>query len=239
MLYWGGRNGSLRFRGHDRSGGWKYRKTHWKRFVDVCGDYTGPDLVYLVSACTAPDGSHWALQEWMRETPNYGGVSGPRELRLSHFTGQPATLWISTDWSWNGRYLHMWGTYTYQGKPVMAFDYTPTGYVLDRKGRNIAVDSWNSDYGPGWRRVNAFLAHQPSGQFCYGFSPKVEGRPETGRSTEEWYRATVVGPGVSPDIQQYFRGQLGGYNQQIDENANYWQGVLSNWATSGSCSKRN
>jgi hypothetical protein len=186
-----------------------------------------------------PDGSHWVLQEWMREVPNYGGTVGPRDLRISHFTGEPAYLWIATDWSWGGRYDHMYGQYIYQGKPVVAVNYRSDGYVLDQLGRNIAVDSWNSDYGAGWRRVNAFLSHQPSGQFCFGFSPKNQGDPRTGRSSEEWYRATVAGPGVSPDIMTYFRGQTAAYDANVDAQHNHWQGVLSNWATSGSCSTRN
>lgn len=238
VLYWGAINAAKRFR-YDRSGGWRSRKADWRHFSNVCGAYTGPRLVYVVAACTMPDGSHWALQSWRREVKNYGGVAGPVDLRVSHFRGDLAYLWIRTDWSWNGRFRHMYGQFVYQGKPVVAVAFRPNGYVLDGIGRNIAIDSWNSDYGRGWRRVNAFLSHKPNGQFCFGFSPKIQGDPRTGRSSEEWYRATVAGPGVSPDVMTSFRGQLGAYDRQVDAQHNYWQGVLSGWASSGPCSRKN
>lgn len=221
VLYWNGINRTKRFR-HDRSGGWKSRVADWRSFDNACGRYRGPQLYYVVTQCTAPDGSHWVLQEWQRIIPNYGGTSGPRELRLSHFRGDPARLWIATDWSWRGRYMHLYGQYLYQGKPVYGHRFRPDGYVLDQLGRNVAIDSYNSDYGEGWRRVNMFLSHYPSGQFCFGFAPKG-GSPHTGRSSVEWYRASVAGPGVSPDVFTLFRGIATPYDPQFDEVANYWQ----------------
>ena len=238
VLYWNGANRTLRFKRRDRSGGWKSKAADWKNFTNSCGSYSGPQLAYVIDACTAPDGTHWALQEWMRGIPNYGGETGPRELRLSHFTGATAYLWIGTDWSWGGRYTHMYGQYVYQGKPVYGNAWKPDGYVLDQLGRNIAIDTYYSDYGPGWRRVNAFLSNAPSGQFCFGFAPKG-GSPHTGKSQYEYYRASVVGPGVSPDIMTYFRGQLGAYDKAIDAQANHWQKVLAGGRTSGPCATPN
>lgn len=227
VLYWGGLNRTLRFRHHDRSGGWKSKKAHWKTFTDVCGPYAGPELQYLIDACTMPDGTHWALQEWMRSTPNYGGKTGPRDLRLSHFTGATAYLWIAADWSHNGHYQHLYGQYIYQNKPVYGKSWTSTGYVLDKMGRNVAIDSWNSDWGLGWRRVNAFLSNYPNGQFCFGFTQKIPTDTRNGASPSGWYRASVVGPGVSPDIMTYFRGQLVPYDKKIDAIHNYWQSALA------------
>ena len=43
---------------------------------------------------------------------------------------------------------------------------------------------------------NGFLVHRPTGVFCYGFY-RHEGRP-SGEGTR--YRATVIGPGVTPDV---------------------------------------
>src|SRR3982751_6008140 len=46
----------------DYSGGWKkYRRIVWKSFRNTCRPYDGPSLVYVVTACRAPDGSYWAV----------------------------------------------------------------------------------------------------------------------------------------------------------------------------------
>jgi len=42
---------------------------------NVCGSYRGPSLAWRVAACTAPDGTHWAVQAWQRTLPNYGAPS--------------------------------------------------------------------------------------------------------------------------------------------------------------------
>ena len=51
------------------------------------------------------------------------------------------------------------------------FHSTSTGNPLDSYGRNLYLDTLDSHYGTGWRRENSFLAHGPSGMFCYGFYP--------------------------------------------------------------------
>src|SRR5262245_19837001 len=50
----------------DYSGGWGSKVADWRHFRNSCGPYTGPVLQYLTAACTMPDGSHWAVQEWTR-----------------------------------------------------------------------------------------------------------------------------------------------------------------------------
>ena len=160
-----------------------------------CGRYDGPPLAWLVSACKAADGSYWALQRWQRLKPNYGGRRGTWELRLSHWVGPLPQLEVWTDWAYR-RFDHLYGRLTYGGRPVHGFRVTPQGSPLDDYGRNIYVDTFNSRYGPGWRRENSFLAQRPNGAFCYGFYPHG-GRPSgDGRR----YRATVIGPGVTPDV---------------------------------------
>ena len=61
-----------------------------KSFGGSCPKYTGPALAWFVTACTAPDGSHWAVQSWQRALPNYGldanATQSVWELRLSHWT---------------------------------------------------------------------------------------------------------------------------------------------------------
>ncbi|MEP6893237.1 MAG: hypothetical protein ABI927_05600 [Gaiellaceae bacterium] len=199
----------------DYSGGWgTYRKDSWKTFRDTCGPYAGRALAWFVAGCTAPDGSHWALQAWQRGLPNYGLTPTAREaaweLRLSHWSTPLPVLTIGLDWAYR-RYDHLFGSLTYGGLPVFGFHSTSTGATLDRFGRNIYVDTLDSAYGPGWRRENSFLTHRGRGTFCYGFYPHGARPPGTGKR----YRATVIGPGVTPDVM--WEGDAPGvYNGDLD-----------------------
>jgi hypothetical protein len=160
-----------------------------------CQRYDGPPLPWLVRACKAPDGSYWALQRWQRLKPNYGGRSGTWELRLSHWTGPLPQLEIWSDWAYR-RFDHLYGRFTYRGRPVFGFRTTSAGSPLDDYGRNLYLDTYDSSYGRGWRRENSFLAQRPIGVFCYGLYP--HGARPAGDGTR--YRATVIGPGVAPDV---------------------------------------
>ena len=167
---------------------------------NVCGPYTGPPLAWLVTACTAPDGTHWALQQWQRGLPVFGDPpASPEaagyELHLSHWSGPLAVLEIKADWAYR-KYDHLYGRLTYRGKPVYGFASTSAGHPLDIFGRNIYIDTYDSAYGPGWKREMGLLTHRPTGAFCYGFY--THDHHPTGNGTH--YRATVVGPGVTPDI---------------------------------------
>ena len=184
----------------DYSGGWgTYRRDVWKTFEDACEPYDGPPLAWLVTACRAPDGSYWALQRWQRALPNYGVEPNAQqvawELRLSHWTGAVAELTVRFGWSYR-RFQQLYGTLSYHGQPVFGFHSTSAGAPLDTFGRNVYVDTLDSAYGSGWRRENSFLVHRGTGGFCYGFYPHGDRPSGTGRS----YRATVIGPGVTPDV---------------------------------------
>jgi hypothetical protein len=164
----------------------------------VCRPYDGPPLAWLVKACKAPDGSYWALQSWERLKPNYGGAAGATELHLSHWRGPLARLVIYQNWA-DRRYRHIFGRLTYRGRGVYGFRATGSGAPLDGYGRNVYVDTFDSAYGKGWHRENGFLTHHRGhtlGDFCYGFFPHA-GHP-SGQGTK--YRATVEGPGVTPDV---------------------------------------
>lgn len=184
----------------DYSGGWgTYGRGVWRTFRNSCRPYAGPPLPWLVTACTARDGSYWALQSWQRLLPNYG-VRPTRsqagwELRLSHWRGALPVVTIGVDWAYR-RYDHLFGTLRYRGLPVYGFRSTPAGGPLDGFGRNVYLDTLDSAYGPGWRRENSFLTHRGSGAFCYGFYP--HGARPAGRGAR--YRVTVIGPGVTPDV---------------------------------------
>lgn len=178
-----------------------YAKNYWKSsFKGSCGTYDGPVLGWFVEACKAPDGSYWALQSWQRALPDYGVASTARqslwELHLSHWTGSLPLLQITTDWAYGGQWNHLFGTFTYKGIGVYGFASTPAGVPLDTFGRNLYVDTYNSKYGPGWMRENSFLTHSTGGSFCYSFNPHGSHPDGTG----SMYRATIQGPGVTPDI---------------------------------------
>jgi hypothetical protein len=210
----------------DYSGGWgTSRRQIWKRFTNACAPYDGPALQWFKLGCKAPDGSYWAIQSWQRMLPNYGLIPNAKqsvwELRLSHWTGNLPELQIKQDWAYR-RYDHLYGTYAYLGHPIFGFRVTRTGVPLDSHGRNLYLDTFNSAYGRGWKRENSFLAQNPRGNFCYGFYP--HGNRPSGKG--ERYRATIIGPGVTPDA--YWEANAPGtYNRELDLVANEEQRAIA------------
>jgi hypothetical protein len=98
---------------------------------------------------------------------------------------------------------------------VYGFKSTSGGQPLDTFGRNIYVDTFDSTYGGGWKRENSFLTHTNTGAFCYSFNP--HGSHPAGKGTK--YRATVEGPGVTPDVM--WQGTSPGtYDRDADLVAN-------------------
>jgi hypothetical protein len=122
-----------------------------------------------------------------------------------------------TDWSWSGRFHHIFGRLTYKGRPVHGFKTNRYGSRLDRYGRLVYLDTFSSRHGPGWRRENSFVTHKPTGVFCYTFRarnplvggythpPGYRGGPR-GPGNGEAYRMTVEGPGVTPDVKWEGKG---------------------------------
>jgi hypothetical protein len=203
----------------DYAGGWgKYHTDYWKTFKGTCGAYDGPALAWKVTACKAPDGSYWALQSWQRDLPDYGlapnAAQSAWELRLSHWTGALPVLSIHMGWAW-AQWDRLFGSFTYAGSPVFGFAATSVGNPLDTFGRNIYVDTFDSAYGSGWKRENSFLTHTGTGSFCYSFNP--HGSHPSGKGSK--YRATVEGPGVTPDVM--WQGDApGAYDKATDLVAN-------------------
>ncbi|HEX9598033.1 MAG TPA: hypothetical protein VF963_01550, partial [Gaiellaceae bacterium] len=74
----------------------------------------------------------------------------------------------------------------------------------------------DSRYGKGWRRENAFLAHQPTGVFCYGFYQFTSRGPGVGAK----YRLSAIGPGVTPDVSVTIPG-LHDYNPNNSADVAY------------------
>ena len=173
-----------------------------------CAPYDGPPLPWLVTACKAPDGSYWAVQRFRRKAPLLGflprtGQERAWALHLSHWKGPLAVLEGWTDWSWGGRFHHLFGRFTYLGRPVHGFRTTSQGARLDKYGKLVYVDTLASAYGPGWRRENAFVTHRPTGTFCYTF--RARGSRTTAGNGRR-YRLTVEGPGVTPDLVRHLDG---------------------------------
>jgi len=214
----------------DYAGGWgKYRKTrYWRTFRNVCGRYTGPALVHAVVACTAPDGTHWALQSWQRVQPLRGVpafLPGHMawELHLSHWSKPLAVLEVSPNWTYGGQFEGLFGRLLYEGRPVHGFK-TPTRSRSDRNARYVYIDTLDSAYGPGWRRDGAKVTHLGNGGFCYSFAPLA--RPPAGypgvpsvSGKGERHRVTVMGPGVTPDVQ-WEGAAVGPYDPEADQAFN-------------------
>jgi hypothetical protein len=210
----------------DYAGGWgKYRKArYWRTFKNVCRPYVGPPLVHAVAACTAPDGSHWALQSWQRVQPLRGiGPFLPGhmawELHLSHWSKPLAVLEVSPNWTYGGALQGLFGRLLYEGRPVHGFS-TPSRARNDSNARYVYIDTLNSAYGPGWKRDGAKVTHPGSGGFCYSFAPLAAapaGYPAvpTVSGKGERHRVTVMGPGVTPDVQ-WEGAALGPYDPGAD-----------------------
>ena len=194
-----------------------------RRITNVCRRYDGPPLAWLVTACSAPDGSHWAVQRFRRK--------GTWALHLSHWNTPLASLEAWADWSWNGRFHHLFGRLTYLGRPVHGFRTTRTGARLDKYGRLVYVDTLSSAYGRGWRRENSFVTHKPTGVFCYTFRPR-HGRRHAGHGRR--YRLTIEGPGVTPDVMRYLDG-LPRYNPRNPDDVRHEQAMnaLQDQVTAG------
>lgn len=237
VLAWGAINARTPTRGArqvefkiDYSGGWGSRRRDvWRGFRNACGPYQGPQLQWMVAACTAPDGSHWALQKWQRLLPPFGlrpmnSHESAVELHLSHWSGDLPEFVVKLDWVYRD-YDHLYGWLTYRGKGVYGFKNSRFGSPLDSWGRNVFVDTFNSRYGRGWKRENAFLTHTGSGAFCYGFyghSWRGQRRP-VGKG--EAYRASVMGPGVTP-ILFWTSPALGTFDAELEAAANAEQAQL-------------
>jgi hypothetical protein len=245
-LAWGAINARTPTRGAsqvrfrvDYSGGWGSRRRDvWRGFRNACGPYEGPQLQWLVAACTAPDGSHWAIQKWQRLLPPFGlrpinSHESAVEMHLSHWSGDLPEFVVKLDWVYRN-YDHLYGWLTYGGKGVYGFKTTRFGSPLDSWGRNVFIDTFNSRYGRGWKRENAFLTHTGSGAFCYGFYPHTWRGQRRPVGNGEAYRATVMGPGVTP-ILFWTSPSLGTFDAALEDTANAEQAQLF---TRGKCRAR-
>ena len=217
----------VRFK-RDYSGGWKSHQdpSYWKTFKDSCRPYDGPALTFLVAACKVADGSYWAIQSWQRQLPHRGvdpwqASQAAWRFDVSHWTGQLAHLVFSVDWpkTFNYETEQIFGSLDYAGQPVHGFGTTRTGVPTDAYGRGVYIDTLDSAYGSGWKRETSIVFRNPTGAFCYSFYPtndvSLPGRPDRPAGTGSRYRISVVGPGVTPDVEAEAAG-LGKFNAAKD-----------------------
>jgi hypothetical protein len=131
----------------DYSGGWRrHGREYWRGFEGSCRRYKGPRLAYELAACTAPDGSYWAVQ----------GIP-QRSFEISHWRGPLAKVQTGMAWAYGGRFQVLFGRVTYGGRPS--------------GGLPLRLDSFRG----GWNRTSPFATHDPSGAFCYGLYPSGGG----------------------------------------------------------------
>ena len=153
-------------------------------------------------------------------------------LGLQEFDGFP-TLLAYPRWSkfspggYQG-YLHgkhfptIFGSFTYSGLPVFGPG-DRNGKPTNALGRNVYIDTFDSDYGPGWRRIMGVLTQKPSGTFCYEFSPKGASKGLTGQSKSHKYRLTVIGPAATPVLRIPIAGPTFPFGNDVyDAKRNKW-----------------
>ena len=184
MLAWGALNActqprvpQVRFR-YDYAGGWgKYRRAVWKRFAQRVQALRRP--------AARPPRRRRARRRTARTGRSRRGSAGCRcsgfepwlpeqsawELHLSHWTGPLAQLDVSPNWTYGGQWVGLFGRLTYLGEPVHGLA-TTSGNPRDRYGRNVYIDTYNSAYGPGWKRESGIVTHRPTGTFCHSFVPQ-------------------------------------------------------------------
>ena len=73
----------------------------------------------------------------------------------------------------------------------------------DPYARFVYIDTFNSVYGPGWKRDTGIVTHLRNGAFCYSFvaqapPPGYPSKEPRGPGNGERHRVSVMGPGVTP-----------------------------------------
>jgi len=250
VLVWGAINAAAPVQGYkqakfavDYAGGYgKYRSAYWKTFGATCGEYDGPALSNVVAACKAVDGSYWAVQSWPQPLPDLGftpwtAAQRAQWLEVSHWSGELPTLEVHLGWVYSS-FQQIFGRYMYKGQPVFGFGTTRVGAPTDNFGRLIYLDTHDSAYGPGWRRENSFVPHNPTGAYCYGFysfDPTKGGyqhppgqTSKRGPGIGDQYRLTAAGTGVMPNISVTI-ASLGAYDASKAGERKAADDLLRSW----------
>ncbi len=194
----------------------------WKHITNMCtpDQALKSSMAVTVAACTMNNNAseHWALQEWQRTLPDAGvhpatTTARAWELQVSHWTDKfNPVLWLK--WGWANaagsvHYDHLYGVFAVDGHRVYGHASTRVGSPTDGYGRNIYVDAQNSAWSKdgaytqpgGWVRWNGFLTHYPHGDFCASVYKTTYGVTRPGYAAATMYRATAMGPGVTPIVR--------------------------------------
>jgi hypothetical protein len=197
-----------------------HRSGHFAKRIlglpNLCKNYDGPKLNYWVTGCKAPDNSYWGAQSWVRLGPVCTRADkGSEELRISHWSGPVAKLHLFLDWFTPHphmtnpiRYDHIFGWYSYRGKPVYGLNWNHAGVPTDGYGRVIYIQSRNtmchgkkaSAGGVSsnvWDHDEDGMSLPINGETCHTYGPMGT---KHYLSTGDLYRATAMGPGVTPDV---------------------------------------
>ena len=151
VLAWGGINAIAPARGAqqqhfwlDYAGGWgKYHRTYWRGISEPLPPLFGP------AARPIGRGLHRARRFVLGRSrrgsalPNFGGMRAPWGWVAFPLTGALAVLTVKQDWA-RRRWDHSHGSLRYAGRPVYGFHTSVDGRPLDRFGRLIYVDTFDS-----------------------------------------------------------------------------------------------
>ena len=133
----------------DYSGGWgKYRDgSYWKTFKNACEPVRrARRSSFGVTACTAPDGSYWAVQSWQRycrcAVSRRSGRSRERSASTSRtgagrWRSSPSRRTSPTAATWTG----LFGQLTYGGAPVYGFKTPAYNKTADGYARYVYIDT--------------------------------------------------------------------------------------------------
>ncbi len=181
-----------------------------KKVPDFGGnvDASGSDVYVSIwqNLPTLPGGRTWAHAGAGITTPDFELPP----LGVQDFDGFPQLLayprWSKFSPGGYAGYLQgrhfplLFGSLTMSGigvyGPGNAYGAPTTSY-----GRNVYIDTFNSDYGKGWRRIMGVLTQPPNGSWCYELGPKGASGGKTGFSTANRYRLTAIGPGLYPVVR--------------------------------------
>ncbi len=180
------------------------------------GGVPGENGLTLYVSTWTDDAAATGRPSWAHRNapPTIPGFNLP-PLGEQTFTGAPQLLGY-TRWSkfspggYQGylkrkHYPLIFGSLTFSGYGV----YGPGnryGAPTDVYGRNVYIDTFDSDYGPGWRRIMGVLTQPPNGTFCYEISKKGGSKSRNGISKFRRYRLTAIGPGLTPVVQIVISG---------------------------------
>jgi hypothetical protein len=131
---------------------------------------------------------------------------------------------VTQNWTYGGQWTALDGRLTYNGVPVFGYKTPSSSKRGDGYARYAYIDTYNSAYAPGWRHDAGKVLHVGNGAFCYSFVPQTPppGYPSSeprGPAPGELERVTILGPGVTPDVQWVGPG-LGAYDPQQDAEYN-------------------